>query len=138
MNGIFRDTKKGPWPFYTRCKNCGAVFFPAELIMCNQCVGKELEQFDLPEEGIIESFTVLYRPVNQYKVPHCICVIAFPEQKLKVKGILEVSDEYLANMEKGHEFKIGSKVETIVTPLWEDAEEDTRYIGYKFRLKEEK
>lgn len=135
MNGIFRDTEKGPWPFYTCCKSCGAKFFPAELLVCNQCNGTELEQFDLPARGIIDTFTVNYRPVNMYKVPHTIVVVDFPEDKLKVKGMLQLSDEYIANMEKGHEIEIGSEVETYIDTLWE--EDDTRYIGYKFRLIEE-
>ena len=137
MNGIFRDTEKGPWPFYSRCKCCGAKFVPAELLVCNQCNGTDLEQFDLPERGIIDTFTVNYRPVNQYKVPHAIGVVAYPEAELKVKGMFALSDEYIANMEKGHEIEIGTGVELFIDTLWEDPAEDTKYIGYKFRLLEE-
>ena len=137
MNGIFRETEEGPKPFYSTCKSCGAKFFPAELIVCNQCNSTDLEQDDLPTEGILETFTVNYRPVNMYKVPHTICVVNYPQARIKVKGMLELSDDYIAHMEKGHEVEIGSKVELFIDTLWEDPEEDTRYIGYKYRLKEE-
>jgi len=139
MNGIFRDTERGPWPFYSRCKNCGATFFPAELYRCNQCVSKDLEQLDLPEYATMETFTVIYRPVNMYKTPHCVATAEFPEAKIRVKGVLDVDDDYRANMEKGHEFKAGTKLQVVVGELWEDPEKDTRYIGYKFRpIEEEK
>ena len=138
MNGIFRDTEKGPWPFYSRCKNCGATSFPAELIMCNQCLCKELEQLDLPTEGEVETYAVSYRPVNMYPVPHTFGIVRFPEARLKVKGVFDLSDEYKANMKQGHEMKIGSKVDVFVDALWEDPDQDTKYIGYKFHLKEDK
>ena len=86
MNGIFRDTPEGPWPYATRCKKCGATFFPAEQI-CNQCLSEDMEQFNLPKYGTLYTYTVLYRPVNAYPVPHCICEIDYPEEKLLVKGI---------------------------------------------------
>ena len=37
-------------------------------------------------------------------------------------------------LEKGKEFMIGSKMETIVTTIHED--EENEYIGYKFRVAE--
>ena len=72
-----------------------------------------------------------------YKVPHAICVVDFPDIQLKVKGILQLTDEYIAKMEKGHEIEINSPVELFIDTLWEDPEENTKYIGYKFRLIEE-
>lgn len=129
MNGIFRDTPEGPWPYATRCKKCGATFFPAEQI-CNQCLSEDMEQFNLPKYGTLYTYTVLYRPVNAYPVPHCICEIDYPEEKLLVKGIIEPDDP--TSLEKGNEFKIGSKVELFVDKLWE--EEDKDIIGYKFRI----
>ena len=49
----------------------------------------------------------------------------------------QLTDEYIAKMEKGHEIEINSPVELFIDTLWEDPEENTKYIGYKFRLIEE-
>lgn len=131
MEGIFKETPEGPKPYATRCKKCGMTFFPSESI-CTGCLSEEMDEFDLPKEGVLKTYTVVYRPVNKYPIPHCIGEIIYPEEKLDVKGVLKVNNP--EDLEKGNEFKIGSKVELIMDTLWE--EEDTEIIGYKYRIVE--
>lgn len=131
MDGIFRETPKGSWPYATRCKKCGATFFPAVSI-CGQCMSEDLEEFDLPENGTLKTYTAVYRPVKSYPLPHCIGEVVYPDEKLDVRGVIKVDNP--GELEKGSEFKIGSKTQLIVDTLWE--EEDAEVIGFKFKITE--
>jgi hypothetical protein len=43
----------------TVCKKCGAKFFPPRAD-CATCLSKEMDWFDVPEKGTLETFTTAY------------------------------------------------------------------------------
>ncbi|HVN96961.1 MAG TPA: Zn-ribbon domain-containing OB-fold protein [Syntrophorhabdaceae bacterium] len=43
----------------TVCKKCGAKFFPPRAD-CSQCLSKEMEWFEMPPKGKLETFTTAY------------------------------------------------------------------------------
>ncbi|MGD0228916.1 MAG: Zn-ribbon domain-containing OB-fold protein [Syntrophorhabdales bacterium] len=43
----------------TVCKKCGAKFFPPRAD-CSTCLSKELDWFDMPKKGTLETFTTAY------------------------------------------------------------------------------
>ena len=131
MEGVLRETEKGLWPYANRCSKCGTAFFPAVKV-CNRCMCEELEEFELPKEGVLKTYTTLYRPTPHYPAPHSLCEVSFADEKLDVPGIIKVDNP--EKLEKGNEFKIGSKVELITDTMWED--EETIYTGYKFKIVE--
>ena len=134
MNGILEETPDGLWPYANRCKKCGKTFFPREF-MCNECLGEEFEDVPLPREGFLDTYTCLYRKVNDYpKIPHCIGHVKFPDIRVMVMGMIDLPQEELDKLERGNEFKMKSRVEVFVDTLWED--EAKEYIGYKFRIVE--
>lgn len=40
----------------TRCRTCGSEGFPPRVV-CPECMGDDLEWFDLPTEGTVQQFT---------------------------------------------------------------------------------
>jgi uncharacterized protein len=43
----------------TVCKQCGAKFFPPRAD-CATCLSKEMDWFDMPKKGTLETFTTAY------------------------------------------------------------------------------
>ncbi|OPY70912.1 MAG: hypothetical protein A4E57_00228 [Syntrophorhabdaceae bacterium PtaU1.Bin034] len=43
----------------TACKKCGAKFFPPRAD-CSSCFSKEMDWFDMPKKGQLETFTIAY------------------------------------------------------------------------------
>ena len=43
----------------TTCKKCGAKFFPPR-VDCATCLSKEMDWFDMPKKGKLETFTTAY------------------------------------------------------------------------------
>ncbi len=43
----------------TTCKKCGAKFFPPRAD-CATCLSKEMEWFEMPKKGTLETFTTAY------------------------------------------------------------------------------
>jgi uncharacterized OB-fold protein len=43
----------------TVCKKCGAKYFPPRSD-CSACFSKEMDWFDVPQKGTLETFTIAY------------------------------------------------------------------------------
>jgi len=43
----------------TVCKQCGAKYFPPRSD-CSACLSKEMDWFDMPKKGTLETFTIAY------------------------------------------------------------------------------
>ena len=62
----------------TVCKNCGAKFFPPRAD-CSTCFSKELDWFDMPQKGKLETFTTAqYAPFGfETDPPYTMGVVDF-------------------------------------------------------------
>lgn len=128
-DGILKQTEDGEVLRAMRCRSCGEIVFPAED-MCYRCLSEDMEEITLSKKGKLYSFTVLYRPVNRFPVPHAVGYVDLPE-KIRIFTPLVIDDP--ASLEKGYEFKNDSEVEMVIDTLWTE-EDGTEVYGYKFRV----
>lgn len=80
--------------FATRCKMCGALYYPPQAD-CPRDMSGELEWVELSREGTLEAFTKVYaRPQGFEDVDPYIVGIASLREGVRVMGWVEgVSDE---------------------------------------------
>lgn len=130
-NDCMRQTEDGIRIVASRCPECGSFYFPPEA-QCRRDLCKDMEEVLAPRYGTIYSFSVFYRGCRFYKGPYAIAQVDF-DNGLRIEGQLLIEDP--ATLQRGQEFRIGSKVEMYVDTLWEDDEKE--YIGYKFKVIEE-
>ena len=88
-----------------------------------------MEILPLPKYGNLYSYTVMYRAMPPFKVPHGLAQVEF-DNGLLIQAIMEIDDP--EHLKKGDEFEIDSKVEIVTAPIAED--EENEYIGYKARV----
>ena len=110
---------------YSRCKDCGKNYFPPEE-KCGVCATENMEVLPLPKFGTLYSYTVMYRAMPPFKVPHGLAQVQF-DNGLLIQAIMQIDDPTALN--KGDEFEIDSKVEIKTATIAED--EENEYIGYK-------
>ncbi|MGA3174233.1 MAG: Zn-ribbon domain-containing OB-fold protein [Syntrophorhabdales bacterium] len=62
----------------TVCKKCGAKFFPPRAD-CAACLSKEMDWFDMPKKGKLETFTTAYYAPFGFEAdpPYTMGVVAF-------------------------------------------------------------
>ena len=62
----------------TACKKCGAKFFPPRAD-CSVCFSKEMDWFDMPAKGTLETFTTaFYAPFGfEADPPYTMGVVSF-------------------------------------------------------------
>jgi uncharacterized protein len=96
----------------TRCKGCGAKFFPPRSD-CNVCLSDEMEWFPITGEGSLVTFTkAMYAPAGFEKdVPYTLGVAEFADG-VKVFGRLDKS--------LGDGVKAGMKVKVRTVDLGEN------------------
>lgn len=127
-NDVLKETAHGPVLYATRCRECGTLYFPSEQICARDLCG-DMEEVEVPKYGKLYTYTVLYRNLPQYKAPHALGKVEF-ENGLVINAPIIVEDK--TALVKGHEFKIGSRVETLIAPMWED--DSYEYVGVMFKI----
>jgi uncharacterized protein len=67
----------------TRCKDCGAVFFPPRSD-CSKCLGSNMEWFEVSGTGTLVSFSELtYGPVGfENDLPYIIALVDYGNYKV--------------------------------------------------------
>ena len=60
----------------SRCTGCGQVVFPHALA-CYRCRGLELEAVDLPDEGVLATFTTVHVSSSR-EVPYTVGYVDLP------------------------------------------------------------
>lgn len=97
----------------TKCKDCGAKFFPPRSD-CSSCLSDNMEWFPISGEGTLVTFTkAMYAPAGfENDVPYVLGVAEFPEG-VKVFGRL---DKALPD----DSIKAGMKVKVRVLSLPDD------------------
>jgi len=107
-----------------RCKKCNAVYFPP-VVKC-KCGSVELEDYELPREGRLLEYTVLYQVGTDFlkQKPLMVGLVEL-DGGVKVSGqIVDVQPERL---------KPGVKVEVILRRIVADGKHGLVMYGYKFR-----
>ena len=104
----------------SKCNKCGRTYLPPEPV-CPRDFSEDMSEIAVPQYGTLYSYTVLYRAMPPFPFPHALGEVEFDNCML-VKGILDITDP--EKLEKGKEFMIGSKMETIVTTIYEDEENE--------------
>ena len=93
----------------TRCKDCGAVFFPPRAD-CYKCFASNMEWFDVSGTGKLVSFSKLeYAPVGfDGDLPYCIALLDYEDYKVFGRFADDLSPE---------EVEVGMDMKTVVNTL---------------------
>ncbi|MEM1597737.1 MAG: Zn-ribbon domain-containing OB-fold protein [Pyrobaculum sp.] len=107
-----------------RCKKCGAVYFPP-VVKC-RCGSGELEDVELPKEGRLVDYTVLYQVGTE-----------FLKQKPLIIGLVELDGGVrvtgqIVDAQPG-KIRPGVKVEAVFRRVAVDGRHGLVMYGYKFR-----
>ncbi|SED90277.1 hypothetical protein/benzoylsuccinyl-CoA thiolase BbsA subunit [Beijerinckia sp. 28-YEA-48] len=54
-----------------RCAACSALSFPRAAV-CTECLSEEIEEYDLPQEGRLYSYSTIYQAPNGWNVPYVL------------------------------------------------------------------
>jgi uncharacterized OB-fold protein len=97
----------------TVCKKCGAKFFPPRAD-CASCLSKDMDWFEMPKKGKLETFTVAsYAPFGFEKdCPYTMGVVDFGDLKLFARLTKDLKPE---------DIKVGMDV-TVKTLQYEDGQ----------------
>lgn len=93
----------------TRCKECGAIFFPPRAD-CYQCLSSDIEWFEITGTGKLITFSKLkYAPVGfDGDLPYSIAVIDYGDYKIFGRIASDIPDE---------EIKLGMEMQTVANKL---------------------
>ena len=93
----------------TRCKDCGAVFFPPRAD-CYKCLTSNIEWFDVSGTGKLVSYSKLeYAPVGfDGDLPYCIALLDYGDYKVFGRLASDLPQE---------EVEVGMDMKTVVNKL---------------------
>ena len=105
----------------TKCRNCGRVYFPKEVV-CHACFQESMEETLLSNRGKLYSFTIVKQKPMLYSgpMPYAVGLVALPE------GVTIISLLTGCDFEK---LELDMDVELVLEKI---AEEDET-VTYKFR-----
>lgn len=102
----------------TKCKNCGAVYFPPAAD-CHNCLSSDMEWIEVAKEGEVTAFThVIVRPKSFMDKPPYTVAIAQMKDGVKILAWLKEA--------KMTEVKVGMKVK--LEPAIDDEGNPTYYF----------
>lgn len=110
----------------SRCRSCGAEFFPPVKV-CKRCGSRDVEEVEMPKTGVLVSYTKLTEPSYEFEeyAPIYLGFIRLDNGVQLVAQLTDVVEE---------ELKPGARVEATVRKWAEDGEEGVIFYGYKFRI----
>jgi len=96
----------------TKCKRCGALFFPPRAD-CYRCLGSDMEWFEVKGKGKLLSYTkAMYGPVGfEKELPYILAIVDFGDYKVFGRMSKDVPEE---------EIKVGMEVTPKVVKLPEE------------------
>ena len=109
----------------TRCRSCGAVFFPKETTFCRnpRCAGTELDEIPLSRRGTLWSYTDnRYAPPAPYVAadpfePYAIAAVELAEEKMVILG-------QVAPGVRVEELEVGMEMELALGTLYTDEQHE--------------
>jgi len=111
----------------SKCKKCGKTYYPPRKV-CVKCKSTEMELVQLPREGKVVNYTVIYYPPRGFEqeAPYVVGVVELKDGTRVLAQIVDVKPE---------EVNIGMEVEATFRKLREQGEEGIIEYGIKFRPK---
>ena len=120
------------WPFYdnlkkgkfttVRCKRCGHIIWPPEVI-CPECVSDDLEWIELPKRGKVYAFTVQVGAIPPgFKPPLIQAIIDLPNGVRLIAPIIDTKPE---------ELQVGDEVEIVVFKIPPDSYGERVLFGFR-------
>lgn len=132
VEGWFVEDADGPALLGSRCRACGAWFFPKESFVCRnpRCGATELEERPLSRRGRLWSYTDnRYAPPPPYVAsdpfePYAVAAVELEREKMVVLGqvVRGVGVDRL---------EVGAEMELVLETLFED--EAARHVVWKWR-----
>ncbi len=107
----------------SRCRECGATFFPPRRI-CPRCMKEGiLDPLPLTPRGALYTYTVIRQAPPRYPVPYAVGYVDLPE------GV-----RVFAQLEgwQARELRVGEEMEVFFITIRKE-ERDRELVGYKFR-----
>jgi uncharacterized OB-fold protein len=109
----------------TRCRACGAVFFPRETAFCRnpRCTGTELDEVPLSRRGTLWSYTDnRYAPPAPYVAadpfePYAIAAVELAEEKMVILG-------QVAPGVRVEDLEVGMEMELALGTLYTDEQHE--------------
>ncbi|MBI5366652.1 MAG: Zn-ribbon domain-containing OB-fold protein, partial [Planctomycetes bacterium] len=107
-----------------QCTKCGKVAFPPRPV-CHGCRGREFTKTILPQDGVIETFTVIHVAPSGFAddVPYVVGIVALANGVKLTTQIVDCRPE---------EVEIGTPVHLEFRRLRQDGESGIICYGYKF------
>ncbi len=107
-----------------KCKSCGTVFVTKRLV-CRECKGRELEEYQLSGRGKIHTFNITKIPQVSLRWMgfYPVAIVELEEGGRAIGQLIDCKDE---------DIKIGMEVETTVRRIKEEQPGMALYM-YKFR-----
>ena len=111
------------------CENCQSEFFPPVYICskCNSNDNSKIKDKEMPNQGIIISYTLLYEPMDGFEdeIPMNIVLIQLTNGVRLVSQLVDC---------KIDDIKIGKKVTRVFRKIKSESKSGQIWYGYKFRL----
>ncbi len=132
VEGWFTLDPREPRLLGTRCRACGAVFFPRETVFCRnpRCAGTELDEVPLSRRGTLWSYTNnCYAPPPPYLAadpfePYAIAAVELADEKLVVLG-------QVVPGVRVEQLEVGMEMELVLGTL--HADEKNEYLVWQWR-----
>jgi uncharacterized OB-fold protein len=107
-----------------KCKKCEKVFFPPRRV-CSQCGTREFEKTHLPQEGKVETFTVIRVAPSGFsdEAPYAVGIVSLPGGIKVTAQIVDCDPTRLT---------IGDRVRLEFRKIRQDGDSGILCYGYKF------
>jgi uncharacterized OB-fold protein len=132
IEGWLRMDGPEPCLIGTRCRKCGATFFPRETAFCRNpaCDGGEFDDVELSRRGRLWSFTDnRYKPPAPYVSPEPFEPYAIAAVELAAERIV-VLGQVVAGVSVA-QLKAGMEMELVAGALYSD--DANEYVVWKWR-----
>ena len=111
------------------CENCKSEFFPPVYTCskCNSTDKSKIKDKEMPNQGIIISYTILYEPMLGFEdeIPMQIALIQLNNGVRLVSQIVDCKIDDIA---------IGKNVKRVFRKIKSESKSGQIWYGYKFRL----
>ncbi len=104
----------------TRCRACGARFFPRRPV-CARCLSAEMDAVPLGTRGALYTYTTVYQSTPEFPTPYVLAYVDLPEGVRLLAPLVDVASG---------EVRIGMPLVLRVEPVGADAE-GRPVLGYR-------
>jgi uncharacterized OB-fold protein len=91
-----------------KCKNCGAVTFPAQGV-CRDCGSDDINVTEMKGEGTIRTFTVIRVAPEGMKPPYVVALVELDEGACAMGNLVDTNPEEADMSLIGRKVKLGNR-----------------------------